>query len=130
MSDQRTLTLKEFHADARARFGENPLNWAFQCPSCGDVATGEALRAAIASNPRKHSTGQSVRFTDVLGQECIGRSLGALKGSAVRGCKYAAYGLFPGPWQVTVPGRERPMFCFPLAPAPLAVVSEDGGASS
>ncbi|MGW0800320.1 VVA0879 family protein [Streptomyces sp. NPDC002692] len=137
MSDQRTtFTLDEFWGEARARFGDDWMNWAFQCPACKDIATGEDLERALAERPRRHSTGQSVKPTDVLGQECIGRSLGALEGRTVRGCKYAAYGFIPGPWQVTVPGQDKPMFCFPLAPAQTAapataaVSSGDGGGAS
>ncbi|MFE5140390.1 VVA0879 family protein [Streptomyces fagopyri] len=130
MSYQRILTLDEFWAEARARFGEDPLNWAFQCPSCKDAATGKDFERALAERPRKHTTGQPVKPTDVLGQECIGRSLGALKGSAVRGCNYAAYGFIPAPWQVKRPDSDRPMYCFPLASASVAVGSGDGGAAS
>ncbi|MEU1496104.1 VVA0879 family protein [Streptomyces sp. NPDC005732] len=116
MSAPRTLTQAELWAEARERFGEHARDWAFQCPSCGDIATGTQFAAALEAHPRRHNTfNRDVRFTDVFGQECIGRTLG--KG-ADRGCLFVAYGLIPGPWQVTVPDRDKPMHCFPLAPRP------------
>ncbi|GGQ48609.1 VVA0879 family protein [Streptomyces asoensis] len=116
----RTLTQAELIAEATERFGKDPIKWAFQCPSCNDIATGEDFRAALADNPRQHRTGADVVPSDVVGQECIGRTLGALrKGQGKytgRGCDWAAYGLFAGPWTVTLPGG-RSMHAFPLAPA-------------
>lgn len=121
----RVLTQAELWAEATASFGESPLDWAFQCPSCGDVATGMEFRIALAEHPRKHrDLDRNVQFTDVFGQECIGRTLGK---DADHGCQYAAYGLIPAPWQVTVPYRNKPMRCFPLAPAPAVPPNEAEG---
>lgn len=98
-----------------ARFGPKPSNWAFQCPSCGDIATGGDFRAALdgAGLPDVYASAR-------LGQECIGRTLGALRRGVEykgRGCDWCAYGLFRGPDFVVLPdGREAPSF--PIAPGP------------
>lgn len=125
MSDHRKLTQQELVTEAQHRFGDNPLDWAFRCPNCGDIATGHHFRAALAAHPRERD-GEQVIASDLLGQECIGRTLGALKGpadtdggrgQAPRGCDWAAYGLFCGPWEITLPDG-RSMWAFPLAAAP------------
>lgn len=127
-SKGRTLTQAELLAELQARFGHDPMNWAFQCPSCGDVATGRDFREALAAHPR-HERGQAVTASDVLGQECIGRTLGALSKSGGkykgRGCDWCAYGLFGGPWTVTLPDGGT-MRCSPLAPAPVAREASSG----
>jgi hypothetical protein len=100
-AETRTLTHADLLAEAKGRFGEDPLGFAFKCPRCGDVAKVGEFEDA-----------------DAAGQECIGRQLGALSfGYAGRGCDWAAFGLIPGPWTVVMPdGRE--VRSFPLAPAP------------
>ncbi|RKN38470.1 VVA0879 family protein [Micromonospora endolithica] len=105
----RKLTQDEFMAEARERFGSDPLLWAFRCPHCGDIASPADFKAAGAP-------------PGMAGQECIGRSLGALKKPAptnTRGCDWAAYGLFRGPWEVVVPAEdgkpEASIWAFPLA---------------
>ncbi|MFJ1869930.1 VVA0879 family protein [Streptomyces chartreusis] len=119
-TEPRTLTQAELIVEATDRFGADPLKWAFLCPSCGDIATGQDFREALAANPRKHRSGADLTASDIVGQECIGRTLGALlKGQgkyAGRGCDWAAYGLFAGPWTITLP-EGRTMHAFPLAPA-------------
>lgn len=120
MSDHRKLTQEELLAEARERFGDDPLKWAFRCPSCKDVATGEDFREALKERPRKHRSGSEVIASDVVGQECIGRTLGALETSDEawkgRGCTWVAYGLFSGPWEIALP-NGRKMHAFPLAEA-------------
>jgi hypothetical protein len=125
MSEARKLTQEELLTEARARFGDNPLDWAFRCPHCGDVATGNDFSEALAKHPRKNRDGSATMTSDIIGQECIGRTLGALKGpagtsggrgEAPRGCDWCAYGLFPGPWEIVLPGG-RSMHAFPLADA-------------
>ncbi|GAA2107716.1 hypothetical protein GCM10009802_03010 [Streptomyces synnematoformans] len=57
--------------------------------------------------------------SDIVGQECIGRTLGALTRDGKyrgRGCNWVAYGLFPGPWTIKLPGG-RTMAAFALADA-------------
>ncbi|MCI3277567.1 VVA0879 family protein [Streptomyces cylindrosporus] len=116
----RTLTQEELWAEARERFGDNSRDWAFQCPSCLDIATGIDIQQALLANPRTNPQdhereGRPTAWMDVLGQECIGRLLGK---TASRGCKYAAFGFIHGPWLVAIPYRRAPMYSFPLAPAP------------
>jgi len=121
--ESRTLTQDELITEARARFGDDPKTWAFECPHCGDVANAQDFIDA-KSDPNQ------------VGQECIGRSLGALtkdatgtdgRGHASRGCDWAAYGLFRGPWFITIQdsktGGTRDVASFPLAPAPAGTVS-------
>jgi len=119
--EHRELTQAELVKEATERFGGDPYGWAFQCPACGDVASGADFREALARKERKNAT-----VSDVLGQECIGRLLGALEGGpskdggrsrAERGCDWCAYGLFPAPWTVKLPDGKT-ISCFPLAPAP------------
>lgn len=115
----RKLTQAELVTEATNRFGTNPLNWAFTCPSCHDTANGQDFSKALADNPRKHRTGADVIASDIVGQECIGRTLGALdkrQPHTGRGCDWAAYGLFPGPWEIALP-NGRSMHAFPLADA-------------
>jgi hypothetical protein len=118
-SNYRKLTQQELLTEARSRFGDDPMKWQFQCPSCQDIASGADFQQALDDNPRTHGrTGEKVIASDVLGQECIGRVLGVLKKSGPqpeRGCDWAAYGLIMGPWIVVLPnGRE--VGSFPLAP--------------
>jgi hypothetical protein len=119
-TDYRKLTQAELLAEARDRFGTDPMKWAFICPSCGDIANGTDFREALTANPRKHRSGNEVIASDVVGKECIGRSLGALETSDEnwkgRGCTWVAYGLICGPWEVALPDG-RSMHAFPLAPA-------------
>lgn len=114
----RKLTQAELVAEARERFGDDPMKWAFQCPSCKDIATGLDFRDALAEHPRRHMrSGEDVIASDLLGRECVGRTLGALTdGYTGRGCNWAAYGLFPGPWTIEMPDG-RSVHGFPLAPA-------------
>lgn len=93
----RQLTLDELTAEAVVAFGGDKEKWAFRCPECGDVAVAQDFRDAGAD-------------PNDVGQECIGRHL------AERGCDWAAYGLFAGPWFVTMPNGNQ-MACFPLAVA-------------
>jgi hypothetical protein len=122
MTDNHKLTQAELVAEARQRFGDNPLDWAFRCPTCSDVATGNDFSKALAEHPRTHRDGSPVGASDILGQECIGRTLGALegegsRGKASRGCDWSAFGLFRGPWEIVMPDG-RSAYGFALADAP------------
>ncbi|MEV6833536.1 VVA0879 family protein [Streptomyces sp. NPDC051133] len=118
-TESRKLTQAELLAEATERFGTDPLKWAFICPSCGDTADGQDFSDALAANPRTHRSGETVIASDIVGQECIGRTLGALSRGKYtgRGCDWAAYGLIAGPWQIELPNGHT-MHAFPLAPAP------------
>lgn len=119
-TDYRKLTQAELLAEARDRFGADPLKWAFVCPSCGDIANGEDFRQALAEHPRTNRSGETVIASDVVGQQCIGRTLGALEKSddeyTGRGCTWTAGGLICGPWEIALP-NGRTAYSFPLAPA-------------
>lgn len=113
----RRLTQEELATEAAQCFGPDPRTWAFQCPRCGDIA--------VAGD---FPVGEEGR----LGQECVGRWRGALKGPAngnagqgvaERGCDWTAYGLFRGPWEIVLPDG-RSIWGFPLATA-TAATAED-----
>lgn len=127
MTDHRKLTGTELLAELKQRFGDNPMAWAFRCPNCDDIATGQDFRDALTAHPRKHAYDNTPVITsDVLGRECIGRILGALKVPAGkwkgRGCDWTAYGLLQGPWEV-VHADGRSVWGFPIADAPMAVTT-------
>jgi hypothetical protein len=122
----REMTQAELAVEAWCRFGDDPMQWAFACPNCGDVAT-------AAEFPRDKRSR--------VGQECLGRYLAAVKPNdepgapdetpetgteqnddatgpapapAVRGCEWTAYEPIPAPWRITMPdGTVYPSF--PLA---------------
>lgn len=107
------MTQAELVAEARRRFGDNARTWAFICPNCGDVATAQDFIDAGAD-------------PNHVGQECIGRQLGALAGPptndqgrsrTTRGCDWCAYGLFRGPWLITLPDGKT-IGSFQLAEGP------------
>lgn len=109
-------TQEELLAELRSRFGDDPMDWAFQCPACKDIATGRDFREAIATDPARYG----IYASKYLGRICIGRLLGALSKTLKytgRGCDWSASGLFRGPEFVILPdGSEAPSF----APAPVA----------
>lgn len=109
-------TQDELLAELHARFGNDPMEWGFTCPACGDVATGQDFRDALTAKPIKDRTA-----SDFLGQVCIGRLLGALQVKSQkewhgRGCDWCAYGLFAGPDFVT-DEKGKQIACFEIAPA-------------
>ena len=109
-----TRTRAELVAEMQTRFGEDSRDWAFKCPACGDVANGWDFIAACKNKPD--------RDPNIIGQECIGRTLGACDETYTgRGCDWAAYGLFHGPDFLIIPdgkGGEKKIPCFEIAPAP------------
>lgn len=119
--EHKTMTREEMLCEARRRFGDDPADFAFVCPRCGDVATVREFQKLAAGSR--------------AGSECIGRLLGALQGSrhpdrngivrgvATRGCNWTAYGLFPGPWTIIV-NPDVPVRSFALAPATLTLNPE------
>lgn len=115
-SRTRTLTHDTFLAELRKHFGPDTMQWAFQCPNCRDTATGAEFRDALAAHPRTDPhTHTAVTARIILGQECIGRTLGALTPEGTdRGCNWAAYGMIPGPWTV-VRTDGSSSYTFPIA---------------
>ena len=103
---KRRITKEAWVAEARARFGNDPMQWAFVCPSCGWVATIQEWKDADAMNQAAFS--------------CIGRAIGSAKElGADRGpCNYAGGGLFRlNPVSVIEEsGFERETFEFADAP--------------
>lgn len=127
-SQYRKLTQAELLAELRQRFGDDPMGWAFKCPRCGDIATGRDFREALEAHPHQHRSGEPVTASDVLGKECIGRTLGALGANGKytgRGCDWTAHGLFRGPWEITMPDGHS-TWGFPLAPAPVTAEARNG----
>lgn len=92
-----TVTLEEWRADGRRRFGDDPHDWSFVCPRCGDVYTGREFHDTF------HEAGLEGEWVNHFGRICLGRMLGALdksipKGKYTgRGCDWCAFGLFRGP---------------------------------
>lgn len=128
-TERESYTPEQLAAELSRRFGPDPMAWAFRCPGCGDVATGQDFRDAVAQLPEDDQPRDASAF---LGQMCIGRLRGALdatrwRGWATagkpawdeRGCDWTAFGLFGAPggiWVEVAPGRK--VQGFPIADAP------------
>ena len=84
MQSTRTITHAEWVAEAKAKYGNNMLDWVFKCPSCGHITKGQDWRDLNADEDYATS--------------CIGRSTTPPSknhiGSKVGPCNYAGYGLF------------------------------------
>lgn len=104
----KRITLEEWDAEGKRRFGADQMKWRFVCPSCDHVASSEDYKNAGASS-------DSVAFS------CVGRWLESPK-EAFRGeggpCNYAGGGLFRiNPVLVVLQdGTERNIFEFADAP--------------
>ncbi len=108
------MTIAEWKAEAVRRFGEDPMRWAFVCPSCGHVATVQDWMDAGA-------TESAVAFS------CVGRWIAADDAKTFKReggpCNYAGGGLFKlNPVIVTYDGGEHEVFDF--APPPTQGASE------
>lgn len=81
---KKVMTQAKWMREGKRRFGEDFMDWKFQCPMCGHIASIREFKDAGSDNPNNAY------------QECIGRYLG--KGSPKEGdssgCNWAAYGLF------------------------------------
>jgi hypothetical protein len=101
----RTLSHKEWIEEAVRRFGDDPRNWRFVCPSCGHVATPADWKAAGAGEGE-------VAFS------CVGRHLKNPTEMCVKPgpCNYAGGGLFRiNPVTVTMDdGKKHDCFEFDL----------------
>ncbi|WP_428957854.1 VVA0879 family protein [Streptomyces sp. cg35] len=112
--ENRKLTRPELIAEVRTRFGDDTDRWAFVCPSCVDVASIADWRTALEQNEMQDRNGERILDPGrLIGEMCIGRALGCLKGPQEgwkgRGCDWLAGGLFRGPWEVQVSGEGEPL---------------------
>ena len=102
---QRYDSFADWQAEARRRFGDDHLTWAFQCPVCGHRTTVKAWRDAGAGEGE-------IAFS------CVGRHVeGAKTAFEQKGtgpCTYAGGGLFRlNPIIVLDPeGKEHQVFDF------------------
>ena len=123
MAETQSMTQDELVSALRERFGNDPMAWAFQCPACGDVATGQDFRDALAANPRTNPDGSQATASDYLGTVCIGRVTGApaVPGDewTGRGCDWCSFGLLRGPVRVDLADGHE-LWAFPIATAPEA----------
>lgn len=67
----RTITLDQLHDEARNRFGDNPQEWAYQCPECGDIATGPDVAWVLSQRPAAVALRNPVTASEVLARQCI-----------------------------------------------------------
>lgn len=105
MAEQVRITHEAWKAQARERFGDDPMKWRFVCPSCGYVAAVEDWKKAGAPEG-------AVAFS------CVGRYTGDQKAAADAAfrhaggpCNYTSGGLFCiNSLIVIVDGKESPAF--------------------
>jgi hypothetical protein len=94
--EKRRVTIEEWHAEGRARFGDDVNNWRFVCPSCGFVQT---RRDFLAYGVPERDVDRRLAFS------CVGRSVLQTCADAAEvvdfaephkgyGCNYAGGGLF------------------------------------
>ena len=101
---KRTITAAEWRADAVRRFGDDEMQWAFECPICKHVATVSEYQAAGAP-------------VGAVGFSCIGRWMksarDAFGGEGPGPCNYTGGGLFRlNPVTVIDGDREHSLFEF------------------
>jgi hypothetical protein len=96
-------SIAEWQAEARRRFGDDPMNWRFVCPSCGHVASVGDWKAVGASEGE-------VAFS------CVGRHIASSKRMCEKPgpCNYAGGGLIGlNPVVITTaPGKTTRVFAF------------------
>jgi hypothetical protein len=105
-----TMTRDEWLAEAVRRFGPNPREWRFVCPSCGTAQSIADLEAAGASDPATQAY-----------YSCIGRwqgARGAFDPSRFKPCNYTNGGLFCFAPLIVIDddGKQVPVFAFAEAP--------------
>lgn len=107
-SDPQTMTQKEWLALAWLLFKTtDKMEWAFICPRCDKTWTIREFASTGVDPDRSY-------------QQCIGRDAACKRKEAnlPKGmCDWAAFGLFRGPWLITVEGdgekpHETPAFAF------------------
>lgn len=83
----RKVTLEQYIAEAKERFGEDTMAWKFVCPACGHVASAADYKATGAPE-------------GAVGFSCIGRWSGTARRTAFGDknkpgpCDYTGGGLF------------------------------------
>lgn len=106
---RRFESVAAWQARARELFGDDPGNWRFVCPVCGNVAAVREFKEAGAPD------------ADSARCECLGRHLPKERtreafgeGKVERPCNYAGYGLIQlSPVRVVVEGgKEIHSFAF------------------
>lgn len=103
---KRSVTHAQWIAEGRSLFGDDPLKWAFVCPSCGYVATVQDWV----------NEGESID-SGKIAYSCVGRLRGTATEIFPSGpgpCNYAGGGLFQlNPVEVEYPnGNKVGMFEF------------------
>ena len=80
----KIMTIQEWRGEGTRRFGKDYMDWKFECPMCGHIASIRDFKEAGAKGP------------NCACQECLGRytGKGAPKAGDASGCNWAAYGLF------------------------------------
>ncbi len=108
MSEITQYTHEEWTAEANRRFGTDPFEWKFVCPSCGNVATSNDFL------PFK-DVGAT---TESVTSQCIGRftgAQGAFDPATFKPCNYAGFGLIRlSPVRIITDGG-REIHCFAFA---------------
>ena len=81
----RTITLAEWKAEGTEKFGENMMEWKFECPACGNVQSPEDFMKF----KDRGATPSDAYFN------CIGRFAGYKKvpGKKTQPCDYTMGGL-------------------------------------
>ena len=80
----KIMTIQEWREEGTRRFGEDYMDWKFERPMCGHIASIRDFMEAGAKGP------------NCACQECLGRytGKGSPKAGDASGCNWAAYGLF------------------------------------
>jgi len=95
---RRRMSHEEWCHTARERFGDDSMEWRFQCPRCGTVQCGKDLVAAGVARDK---------LDYVLAFSCIGRF------DPARGCNWTLGGLFAiHTTEVVFEGGVQPVFEF------------------
>lgn len=102
------ISEKDWRSRAEALFGKDPMDWAFECPSCGYV---QSVRDFLPYRDNGATPNDAY-------QVCIGRFMGdkneAFQGKGSGPCNYAGFGLFKLQPLAVVreDGSETPVFGF------------------
>ena len=111
----KKMSMDEWRAEAVKRFGDNPMNWKFVCPSCGHIQSVSDFRPF----KDKGATTNDAYFN------CIGRFDGHLRTPMLSGqgpCNYSLGGLICLATTVVTGNDGRSLPVFEFAPA------QEGGA--